>query len=95
VSVSVSVCVYNKKKIRAALIFFWLCMLYFLFLLFCHIYIICCVWEGRSVCCHIYVHSCVSVCLSVSVSVSVCCSNFFLFCICSVGTRVGVVVVKE
>jgi hypothetical protein len=31
----------------------------------------------------------------VSVCVSVCCSNFFLLYICSVGTRVGVVIVKE
>ncbi len=68
VCVCVCVCVYTS----AAPIFF---------LLYCHIYIICCVLEGRSVCCHIYIHSyvCVSVSVSASVSVSVyfCCSYFF------------------
>jgi hypothetical protein len=47
------------------------------------------------VCCHIYIHMYVSVSVCVSVSVSVCCPYFFLLYICSVGTRVGVVVVKE
>ncbi len=41
-------------------------------------------WEGRGVCCHIYIHSYVSVCVCVAVAVSVCvyfCFSYFFFVI--------------
>ncbi len=44
---------------------------------------------------YIFIHACVSVSVSVSVYVYICSNFFFLLYICSVGTRVGVVVVME